>query len=100
MWVCTPEQPDRRRVEPRALARFLDAVDERVLVVVDEAYFEFAAGHRYADAIAEHVRDAPNVASLRTFSKLYGLAGCASAGWRPRRRRRRGRTQPALLRHR
>jgi histidinol-phosphate aminotransferase len=54
-----------------------------VLVVVDEAYHEFCArrpGLEIADAIGEHVRDRPNVAALRTFSKLFGLAGMR-VGW-------------------
>ena len=94
-----PEQPDRRRIGAGALRRFLDAVDERVLVVVDEAYIEFCEPGSVADAIAEQVRARPNVASLRTFSKLFGLAGMR-VGWlaAPATDRRRGRAQPALLR--
>jgi histidinol-phosphate aminotransferase len=79
-WVCTPNNPTGGTVSADALRRFLDAVDERVLVVVDEAYFEFCEPGTVPDAIAEHVRDRPNVAVLRTFSKLYGLAGLR-VGW-------------------
>ena len=43
IWLCSPNNPTGGAVDPRALARFLDAVPERVLVVVDEAYFEYAA---------------------------------------------------------
>jgi histidinol-phosphate aminotransferase len=46
-----------------------------VLVVVDEAYHEYVTDPDYPDAIAEHVHERPNVAALRTFSKIYGLAG-------------------------
>jgi len=50
------------------------AVPERVLVVVDEAYHEYVEDPSYPDAVAEHGgRD--NVCVLRTFSKMYGLAG-------------------------
>jgi histidinol-phosphate aminotransferase len=80
VWVCTPNNPTGTGVTGPDLRRFLDAVDERVLVVVDEAYFEFCAPGTAPDTIAEHVRERPNVAVLRTFSKLYGLAGLR-IGW-------------------
>ena len=44
-------------------------------MVVDEAYHDYVTDPDYPDAIAEHVRERPNVAALRTFSKIYGLAG-------------------------
>ncbi len=80
VWVCTPNNPTGATVTSTALARFLDAVPERILVVVDEAYFEFCAPGSVADTVADHVRHRPNVAALRTFSKLYGLAGMR-VGW-------------------
>ena len=56
------------------LDRFLDAVPEHVLVVVDEAYVEFVRDPGAADGLAAlATRD--NVVVLRTFSKAYGLAG-------------------------
>jgi histidinol-phosphate aminotransferase len=75
VWICTPNNPTGGAVAPPDFRRFVSVVPERVLVVVDEAYFEFAAGPGHLDAIAEYVGTRPNVASLRTFSKLYGLAG-------------------------
>jgi histidinol-phosphate aminotransferase len=88
IWVCTPNNPTGGAVGADALTRFLDAVPEHVLVVVDEAYVEYTApapepaapagagpGSRHVDAIRDHVRERPNVGSLRTFSKIYGLAG-------------------------
>ena len=80
VWVCTPNNPTGGAIDGAALDGFLDAVDERVLVVVDEAYIEFCEPGSVADAIAEQVRARPNVASLRTFSKLFGLAGMR-VGW-------------------
>jgi histidinol-phosphate aminotransferase len=75
VWVCTPNNPTGGVVARSDFRRFIDTVPESVLVVVDEAYHEFAADPEQLDTIAEHVRSRPNVASLRTFSKLYGLAG-------------------------
>ncbi|HEX3978353.1 MAG TPA: histidinol-phosphate transaminase [Solirubrobacteraceae bacterium] len=83
VWVCTPNNPTGGVVDPTDLRAFLDAVPERVLVVIDEAYHEFSAGRpgsEVVDAVAEHVRSRPNVAALRTFSKLFGLAGMR-VGW-------------------
>src|SRR5262249_34491570 len=53
---------------------FLDRVPERVLVVIDSAYHDYVAGEERVDAVAEH-GGRPNVVVLRTFSKIYGLAG-------------------------
>ena len=75
VWVCTPNNPTGATVSRAAFGRFVEAVPERVLIVVDEAYHEFSAAPDQLDAIAEHVLTRPNVAALRTFSKLYGLAG-------------------------
>jgi histidinol-phosphate aminotransferase len=80
VWVCTPNNPTGGAIGATALDGFLEAVDQRVLVVVDEAYIEFCEPGSVADAIAEQVRARPNVASLRTFSKLFGLAGMR-VGW-------------------
>ncbi len=83
IWVCTPNNPTGGVVDPSELRTFLDRVPPDVLVVVDEAYHEFCAGRPGAEvvnAVGEHVRSRPNVAALRTFSKLFGLAGMR-VGW-------------------
>jgi histidinol-phosphate aminotransferase len=74
-YVCNPNNPTGGVVGRAALRAFLDRVPDDVLVVVDEAYHEYVTDPDYPDAIAEHVRERPNVAALRTFSKIYGLAG-------------------------
>ena len=60
-----------RRAE---LEKFLDAVPEQTLVVLDEAYREFVTDPDVPDGL-ELMRGRPNVAVLRTFSKAWGLAG-------------------------
>jgi len=74
-YVCNPNNPTGGMVGRAALRAFLDRVPDDVLVVVDEAYHEYVTDLDYPDAIAEHVHERPNVAALRTFSKIYGLAG-------------------------
>jgi histidinol-phosphate aminotransferase len=80
VWVCSPNNPTGASVGRAELAAFLDAVPAEVLVVLDEAYYEFAAGPDHVDGLREHVATRPNVGVLRTFSKLYGLAALR-IGW-------------------
>jgi histidinol-phosphate aminotransferase len=79
-WICSPNNPTGASVRRAELAAFLDALPGGVLAVIDEAYYEYAAGPEHVDAIAEHVTRGENVAVLRTFSKIYGLAGLR-IGW-------------------
>ena len=69
-----PEQPDRRNARPREVEELLDALPATVLVVLDEAYAEYVHAAHYPDGAAL-VRAHSNVVVLRTFSKLFGLAG-------------------------
>ena len=61
---------------PRAdLLRFLEGVPAEVLTVVDEAYLEYVDHPDFPDAIEDAVKQGRRVLALRTFSKIYGLAG-------------------------
>ncbi|PYC80207.1 aminotransferase [Streptomyces tateyamensis] len=72
--VITPHSPSGTPVGAAELARLLDRVPPRTVVVLDQAYLEFDAA---ADprVFARFARQAPNVLVTRTFSKAYGLAG-------------------------
>jgi histidinol-phosphate aminotransferase len=72
--VCTPNNPTGTVVHQDELDRFLTAVPDDILVVIDEAYLEFVTDNRAADGLATYAAR-PNVALLRTFSKAHGLAG-------------------------
>ncbi len=72
MFVCNPNNPTGTVVNPADLERFLDAIPDHIVVVLDEAYFEYT--DRAIDGV-EIGRTRPNVVVLRTFSKAYGLAG-------------------------
>jgi histidinol-phosphate aminotransferase len=75
VFIANPNNPTGTIVTRSALERFLDRLPERVITVVDEAYFEYAASDpQYPDSM-EYVREGRNVVALRTFSKAYGLAG-------------------------
>jgi histidinol-phosphate aminotransferase len=74
-YVCHPNNPTGTASSRDELDAFLDRVPEHVLPVVDQAYFEYAAGPDYPDAVEEYLKRGRPVAVLRTFSKIYGLAG-------------------------
>src|SRR4051794_22438364 len=80
VFVTNPNNPTGGMIGREALARFLDALPEHVLPVVDEAYFEYVDHPEYPDSIAEHVAAGRRIVVLRTFSKIYGLAGLR-VGW-------------------
>ncbi len=74
VFLANPNNPTGTIVRRPELEAFLDAVPERVAVVIDEAYFEFAAPFEgYPDS--RDYLGRPNVVGMRTFSKTYGLAG-------------------------
>ena len=73
IWLCHPNNPTGEISGGAELLRFLEAVPEDVLVVSDEAYYEFASGRDgYFESLASRRE---NLITLRTFSKLHGLAG-------------------------
>ncbi|MGG7465320.1 histidinol-phosphate transaminase [Plantibacter sp. YIM 135347] len=72
--LCTPNNPTGVALTHDEIEDFVSRVPAHVLVVIDEAYTEYAAGPDAVDAIAIS-RAFPSVCVLRTFSKAYGLAG-------------------------
>jgi histidinol-phosphate aminotransferase len=76
VFVANPNNPTGTIVRRDAWRTFLAALAGRALVVVaDEAYAEYVDDPDYPDTIGERAGGAPPVVSLRTFSKLHGLAG-------------------------
>ncbi|MDA8442175.1 MAG: histidinol-phosphate transaminase, partial [Peptococcaceae bacterium] len=74
VFICNPNNPTGTTLDAQALTDFMDKVPKHVLVVLDEAYHEYAAGEDHLDGL-DWVRQGRNVVVLRTFSKVYGLAG-------------------------
>ncbi|HWX09556.1 MAG TPA: aminotransferase class I/II-fold pyridoxal phosphate-dependent enzyme, partial [Gaiellaceae bacterium] len=75
VYVCHPNNPTGTSNGREDLLGFLDHVPEHVLVVLDQAYFEYIDDPDYADGIEEHFKAGRRLVVLRTFSKIYGLAG-------------------------
>src|SRR4051812_43409846 len=73
VYLANPNNPTGTIFTKQEFDRFYKHVPERVLIILDEAYFEYAKdSHRYPDSM--HYRY-DNVITLRTYSKIYGLAG-------------------------
>jgi histidinol-phosphate aminotransferase len=72
--ICNPNNPTGSYIQPQALRAFLGKVPAETVVVLDEAYGEFVTSSTWEDS-ALWVGDYPNLVILRTFSKIYGLAG-------------------------
>lgn len=74
VFVANPNNPTGTSVSGEALAQFLNRVPRGVLVALDEAYIEFLP--EPVDLVAEIRKGSkPNLILMRTFSKIYGLAG-------------------------
>jgi histidinol-phosphate aminotransferase len=74
-YVCLPNNPTGTANTRAELDAFLDRVPGHVLTVIDQAYFEYVGDPEYPDAIEECLKRGRRVFVLRTFSKIYGLAG-------------------------
>jgi len=75
VFICLPNNPTGTMNTRSELDAWLDDVPDHVLTVVDQAYFEYLEDPDYPDAIAEYLRAGRRLLVLRTFSKIYGLAG-------------------------
>ena len=74
LFIANPNNPTGTWMRRDELERLLDGVPASVIVVVDEAYFEYVDEPEYPDSI-EWLERHPNLVVTRTFSKAYGLAG-------------------------
>jgi histidinol-phosphate aminotransferase len=80
IFIANPNNPTGTLIDAPRMDAFLQKAPEQTLVVLDEAYCDFAAdfaaarGIEYSHSI-DYVRDERNVVVLRTFSKAHGLAG-------------------------
>jgi histidinol-phosphate aminotransferase len=80
VFLANPNNPTGTMVDAEAVEKFLVEVPGHVVVVLDEAYYEFAVQFaalrkiEYSRSI-EHVRRGASIVVLRTFSKAHGLAG-------------------------
>jgi histidinol-phosphate aminotransferase len=72
--ICNPNNPTGTTIDDRALKEFLDRLPPDVLVLIDEAYADFADREMIADGL-QAARNDDRVCVVRTFSKSHGLLG-------------------------
>ena len=72
--LCNPNNPTGTYLPLERVRAFAEALPERVLLILDEAYYEFVGDPAYAGS-HELASRSSNVVSTRTFSKVHGLAG-------------------------
>jgi histidinol-phosphate aminotransferase len=70
-FLCSPNNPTGSVVDPQEILKFASRVEERALVVLDEAYIEFSE----FDSLARQATQRSNLVVLRTLSKAWSLAG-------------------------
>jgi histidinol-phosphate aminotransferase len=75
VYICHPNNPTGTMNTTDELDRYFERAPEHVLTVIDQAYFEYIDDPDYPDAVERYFKAGRRVAVLRTFSKIYGLAG-------------------------
>jgi histidinol-phosphate aminotransferase len=73
VWICNPNNPTGTYTPEKKLRNFLEQISKDILVVLDEAYFEYVVAEDFYGSI-DLVKNYNNVIVTRTFSKIYGLA--------------------------
>ncbi|MDC3250138.1 histidinol-phosphate transaminase [bacterium] len=74
IFICNPNNPTGTYLGEKKLIEFIGQVSKDILIVVDEAYAEYATANDYPD-LPKKLEELENVLLLRTFSKLHGIAG-------------------------
>ena len=74
IFIANPNNPTGTINKKQEFDKMMEKVPDNVLVVADEAYYEYVSDPDYADSM-KYLRSNKNILILRTFSKIYGLAG-------------------------
>src|SRR5271156_4773236 len=75
VYICNPNNPTGTLTDRQEIDRFLEKLPERVPVIIDEAYHEYAGGSGAYVSFLDRPSHHPRVIVTRTFSEVYGLAG-------------------------
>jgi histidinol-phosphate aminotransferase len=75
VYVCLPNNPTGTTNTRAELDAWFERVPDHVVTVLDQAYAEYIDDPDYPDGIEEHLKQGRRAVVLRTFSKIYGLAG-------------------------
>lgn len=80
LFIANPNNPTGTYIDANEMAALRAKLRSDILMVVDEAYFEYVDAPGYASALNMVIDESPNVIVTRTFSKFFGLAGLR-VGW-------------------
>ena len=75
VYVCLPNNPTGTTNSRAELEAWFERVPDHVVTVLDQAYAEYIDDPDYPDGVEDHLKQRRRVVVLRTFSKIYGLAG-------------------------
>jgi len=73
--IVNPNNPTGSMLTRSEIKEFMDKVGDDILIIFDEAYYEYVKDSTYPNTIDEYFLNRRNIIILRTFSKIYGLAG-------------------------
>ncbi len=73
LFIANPNNPTGTLMDKTQTSCLMEKIDDRILVVFDEAYYDFRDETKYPDTM-QYVREGRNAIVMRTFSKSYGLA--------------------------
>jgi histidinol-phosphate aminotransferase len=74
IFLCNPNNPTGTIVDKKTVDKFIKQVPENVVIVFDEAYYNYVEDGNYPDSLS-YVLEGKNVIIIRTFSKIAGIAG-------------------------
>ena len=74
VYICNPNNPTGKALDGDRLRAFCRAVSKKAVILIDEAYNEITDDPAYT-SVVDLVRDGENLIVMRTFSKLFGMAG-------------------------
>jgi histidinol-phosphate aminotransferase len=74
IFISNPNNPTGTIVNRNLFQLFIEKIPDNVLLVMDEAYFDFVTANDFPDTL-DYIKQKKNIILLRTFSKAYGLAG-------------------------
>ena len=74
LFLCNPNNPTGTMVTAQEVDAFMESIPDHVIVVFDEAYYEYVRSAEFPMSL-RYLESGRNVITLRTFSKIYGLAG-------------------------
>jgi histidinol-phosphate aminotransferase len=75
IFICNPNNPTGTFVDGKQIEKFIAQIPEHIVVVFDEAYYEYVDHPEYVSGLEYVLKGYKNVIVLRTFSKIYGLSG-------------------------